>query len=94
MNRLELFYRKSRVALLLCLVLLSMSLSGCTAKTKIEYLYPPQAFLMQCERSEFSGTTYGDAIEYLVKVMGERDLCAGQIHSIREWQARTKQGFK
>ncbi|WP_423972814.1 Rz1-like lysis system protein LysC, partial [Glaesserella parasuis] len=56
--------------------------------------YPPQAFLMQCERSEFSGTTYGDAIEYLVKVMGERDLCAGQIDSIREWQARTKQGFK
>ncbi|WP_423972855.1 Rz1-like lysis system protein LysC, partial [Glaesserella parasuis] len=50
--------------------MLSMSLSGCTAKTKIEYLYPPQAFLVQCERSEFSGTTYGDAIEYLVKVMG------------------------
>ncbi|MFK5239445.1 lytic transglycosylase [Glaesserella parasuis] len=49
---------------------------------------------MQCERSEFSGTTYGDAIEYLVKVMGERDLCASQIDSIREWQARTKQGFK
>ncbi|WP_438940324.1 Rz1-like lysis system protein LysC [Glaesserella parasuis] len=94
MNRLKLFYRKSRVALLLCLVLLSMSLSGCITKTKIEYLYPPQAFLVQCERSEFSGTTYGDAIEYLVKVMGERDLCAGQIDSIREWQARTKQGFK
>ncbi|WP_423219327.1 Rz1-like lysis system protein LysC, partial [Glaesserella parasuis] len=55
-----------------------MSLSGCITKTKIEYLYPPQAFLMQCERSEFGGTTYGDAIEYLVKVMGERDLCAGQ----------------
>ncbi|MFK5216596.1 hypothetical protein F9874_08080 [Glaesserella parasuis] len=63
-----------------------MSLSGCTARTKIEYLYPPQAFLVQCERSEFSGTTYGDAIEYLVKVMGERDLCAGQVERIREWK--------
>ncbi|MDG6333770.1 Rz1-like lysis system protein LysC [Glaesserella parasuis] len=67
-----------------------MSLSGCITKTKIEYLYPPQAFLMQCERSEFSGTTYGDAIEYLVKVMGERDLCAGQIDSIREWYNKYK----
>ena len=86
MSKLRLFCRKSRAALLLCLVLLLMSLSGCTARTKIEYLYPPQAFLVQCERSEFSGTTYGDAIEYLVKVMGERDLCAGQIDSIREWQ--------
>lgn len=82
--------------MLLCLALLSMSLSGCASKviTKTEYLYPPQAFLVQCERSEFSGTTYGDAIEYLIKVMGERDLCASQIDRIREWQARTKQGFK
>lgn len=76
------------MALLLCLALLSMSLSGCASKviTKTEYLYPPQAFLVQCERSEFSGTTYGDAIEYLVKVMGERDLCASQIDSIRDWK--------
>lgn len=73
-----------------------MSLSGCASKTitKTEYLYPPQAFLVQCERSEFSGTTYGDAIEYLIKVMGERDLCASQIDSIKEWQAQTKAGFK
>ncbi|WP_423219330.1 Rz1-like lysis system protein LysC, partial [Glaesserella parasuis] len=35
-------------------------------------------------------TTYGDAIEYLVKVMGERDLCAGQIDSIREWYNKYK----
>ncbi|WP_457591976.1 Rz1-like lysis system protein LysC [Glaesserella parasuis] len=43
---------------------------------------------MQCERSEFGGTTYGDAIEYLVKVMGERDLCAGQVERIREWKEK------
>lgn len=73
-----------------------MALSGCTNKTitSTEYLYPPQAYLVACERSEFSGTTYGDAIEYLIKVMGERDLCASQINSIREWQAQTKAGFK
>ncbi|HDL5740090.1 TPA: lytic transglycosylase, partial [Mannheimia haemolytica] len=38
-------------------------------------------------RTAFSGKTYGDTVEYLVKVMGERDLCANQIDRIREWQA-------
>lgn len=69
-------------------MLLSTVLSGCTQKvvTKTNYVYPPAAYLVQCERSEFSGTTYGDAIEYLIKVMGERDLCASQIERIREWK--------
>ncbi|MDD0824645.1 hypothetical protein PTQ27_09260 [Mannheimia sp. AT1] len=62
--------------------------------TKTEYLYPPQAYLVACERTGFNGSTYGDTIEYLIKVMGERDLCANQIDRIREWQAQTKQGFK
>ncbi|WP_423201178.1 Rz1-like lysis system protein LysC [Glaesserella parasuis] len=29
-------------------------------------------------------------MEYLVKVMGERDLCAGQVDSIREWYNKYK----
>ncbi|MEG9531390.1 Rz1-like lysis system protein LysC [Mannheimia indoligenes] len=49
-------------------------------------MYPPAAYLVPCERTEFSGRTYGDTVEYLVKVMGERDLCASQIDRIREWQ--------
>ena len=71
-----------------------IALSGCTTRTKIEYLFPPQAYTIPCERSEFSGSTYGDAIEHLIKVIGERDLCASQIDSIREWQAQVKAGFK
>lgn len=74
--------------------MLLTALSGCTTKEKIEYLYPPQAYLTPCERTAFSGTTYGDAIEHLIKVISERDLCASQIDSIREWQAQTKAGFK
>ncbi|MCK3654239.1 hypothetical protein A4G19_10555 [Pasteurellaceae bacterium Macca] len=62
--------------------------------TKTEYLFPPQAYLTACERTEFDGTTYGDAVEYLIVVIGERDLCAGQVDSIREWQAQAKAGFK
>ncbi|OOH89526.1 hypothetical protein BMT54_06440 [Pasteurellaceae bacterium 15-036681] len=71
-------------------------LSSCTSEvvTKTEYIYPPQAYLVQCERTKFSGTTYGDAIDYLIVVMSERDLCAGQVDRIRNWQAQTKAGFK
>lgn len=75
---------------------LLIALSGCTSKTitSTEYLYPPSAYLVPCERTEFSGKTYGDMVEYLINVMGERDLCASQIDRIRDWQAQTKQGFK
>ncbi|MGQ0285845.1 Rz1-like lysis system protein LysC [Pasteurellaceae bacterium 22721_9_1] len=93
MNKLKLFYKKIRAALLLCLVLLLTALSGCTTKARIEYkyLFPPQAYLTPCERTEFNGTTYGDAIEHLIKVISERDLCASQIDSIREWQAQMRE---
>lgn len=76
---------------------LLITLSGCTGKAvtvKTEYLFPPAAYLVPCERTEFSGNTYGETVEYLIKVMGERDLCAGQIDRLREWQAETKAGFK
>ncbi|MBF0784457.1 hypothetical protein E4T80_03075 [Muribacter muris] len=71
-------------------------MSSCTSKviTKTEYLFPPQAYLTECQRTPFNGNTYGEAIEHLIKVTGERDLCAGQLDSLREWQARTKAGFK
>ena len=69
-------------------MVLLIALSGCTNKviTKTEYLYPPQAYLTPCERTEFDGKTYGDAINYLLVVMHERDVCAKQIDGIREWQ--------
>lgn len=57
-------------------------------------MYPPAAYLVQCERTGFSGNTYADAIDYLMIVIKERDLCASQINSIKEWQAQTKAGFK
>ncbi|WP_430685103.1 Rz1-like lysis system protein LysC [Mannheimia haemolytica] len=87
---------KTVVLKLICLMALLIALSGCTSRTitNTEYLYPPAAYLVPCERTAFSGKTYGDTVEYLIKVMGERDLCASQIDRIREWQAQTKQGFK
>lgn len=53
--------------------------------SKIEYLSPPQAYLTTCPRTPFTGETYGEAIDYLVVVMSERDLCAKQLDSVRNW---------
>ena len=40
---------------------------------------------MPCPQTVFTGETYGDAIDYLVVVMSERDLCAKQVDSVRNW---------
>ncbi|WP_424320160.1 Rz1-like lysis system protein LysC [Haemophilus parahaemolyticus] len=50
---------------------------------KTVYLTPPQAYLTPCPQTMFTGETYGDAIDYLVVVMSERDLCATQVDNIR-----------
>lgn len=65
-------------------------LSSCTTKPSVQYLFPPQAYTVPCERTQFSGNTYGDAVEHLLKVMSERDFCASQIDRIREWIVRVK----
>lgn len=67
-------------------------LSGCTNKvtTKTEYIYPPQAFLVPCAKTPFMGSTYGEAVEYLITVKAERDMCASQITNINKWIEYTK----
>ena len=67
-------------------------LSGCTNKvtTKTEYIYPPQAFLVPCTKTKFTGSTYGEAVEHLIIVQGERDMCASQITNINKWIESTK----
>ena len=67
----------------LCLALL---LSSCSSpRIKTVYLTPPQAYLTPCPQTVFTGETYGDAIDYLVVVMSERELCAKQVDSVRNW---------
>lgn len=78
--------------MLFCLVGL---LSSCTKSfPSVQYQFPPQAYLLPCERTDFNGSTYGDAVEHLIKVMSERDLCASQIDGIREWIAGKNRGVK
>ncbi|NBI40174.1 hypothetical protein GVX86_01505 [[Haemophilus] felis] len=65
---------------------MSIALSGCSSKVEVQYLTPPLAYTTTCERTPFNGKTYGDAVQHLLKVMAERDLCASQVDKIREWQ--------
>ncbi|WP_420798014.1 Rz1-like lysis system protein LysC [Pasteurella atlantica] len=66
-------------------------LSGCSQSviTKIEPQYPPKAYLIKCKQSVFKGNTYGDVINFLITVIEERDICAGQIRLINEWQSES-----
>ena len=78
--------------LAIALVLTMTLLSGCTNKvtTKTEYIYPPQAFLTPCVKTPFMGSTYGEAVEHLITVTAERDMCASQITNINKWIESTK----
>ncbi|WP_422386332.1 Rz1-like lysis system protein LysC [Actinobacillus lignieresii] len=74
------------VLISICLALLLSSCSSKPVITKTVYQYPPQAYLVMCERSQFTGKTYKDALEHLITVTAERDTCASQIDGIREWK--------
>ena len=50
--------------------------------------------MVQCERTGFNGKTYADAIDYLMVVMKERDICASQIDNIREWRNKNQVPIK
>ena len=71
---------------------MTMSLSGCVNKVtnKTEHIYPPQAFLVPCVKTPFTGNTYGEAVEHLITVTAERDMCASQITNINKWINQTK----
>lgn len=60
-------------------------LGGCATKPVIKYMPPPQVYLIPCSQTEFSGSTYGEAIIYLRKVIDERDICASRLKGVIDW---------
>lgn len=45
---------------------------------------------MPCVKTPFTGSTYGEAVEHLIAVKAERDMCASQITNINKWIESTK----
>jgi hypothetical protein len=91
-TKFKLLERLLKHNLAIALALPMTLLSGCANKvtTKTEYIYPPQAFLAPCVKTPFMGSTYGDAVEHLITVIAERDMCASQITNINKWIESTK----
>ncbi|OKP23331.1 Rz1-like lysis system protein LysC, partial [Serratia fonticola] len=76
------------------LILLSIS---CTERPKpapapqIIYVYPPAVYTQLCEKTPFTGTTFGDAVVALQVAQSELDMCASRIEGLIKWQ-RDKAG--
>ncbi|UAN55358.1 hypothetical protein [Serratia sp. JSRIV004] len=77
------------VAISACLILLSTS---CAEKPKpapspqFIYVYPPAVYTQLCEKTPFTGTTFGDAVIALQVAQSELDLCASRIEGLINWQ--------
>ncbi|WP_427915956.1 Rz1-like lysis system protein LysC [Spirabiliibacterium mucosae] len=77
------YYRRI-VLIVACLMML---LNGCAQQPieRVEYLFPPQIYLIPCTQTDFTGTTYGEAITYLRKVQYEREVCASRLSGVIDW---------
>ncbi|WP_447908101.1 Rz1-like lysis system protein LysC [Serratia fonticola] len=82
-------WTRATVAISACLILLSTS---CTERPKpapapqIIYVYPPAVYTQLCEKTPFTGTTFGDAVLALQVAQSERDVCASRIEGLIKWQ--------
>ncbi|NYA42157.1 hypothetical protein HZI31_02425 [Serratia fonticola] len=51
------------------------------------YVYPPAVLLQQCEKTPFTGETFGDVVMALQVSQSELDICASRIEALITWQA-------
>ncbi|HHQ6623837.1 Rz1-like lysis system protein LysC [Serratia fonticola] len=49
-------------------------------------MYPPAVYTQLCEKTPFTGTTFGDAVLALQVAQSERDVCASRIEGLIKWQ--------
>ena len=73
-----------RVALFCTLLLLIVSCSS-PVQVKQVVIRPPAHLLAPCERSAYTGKTWGDLANYTVKVKKERDICSQRLENIKIW---------
>ncbi|HBE9082117.1 TPA: hypothetical protein KNG84_003028 [Serratia fonticola] len=49
-------------------------------------MYPPAVYTQVCERTPFTGTTFGDAVLALQVAQNELDVCVSRIDGLIKWQ--------
>ncbi|WP_420029338.1 Rz1-like lysis system protein LysC [Serratia fonticola] len=50
------------------------------------YVYPPAVYTQLCEKTPFTGSTFGDAVIALQVAQNELDMCASRIEGLIKWQ--------
>ncbi|WP_083704338.1 Rz1-like lysis system protein LysC [Serratia oryzae] len=60
------------------------------APPKLIYVYPPAVYTQLCEKTPFTGTTFGDAVVALQVAQNELDVCASRIDGLIKWQREHK----
>jgi len=72
-------------------LLVSLILAGCGSVTT-EYVlkpvpvYPPQALIAECDKSEMTGHLTRDLVEYALSLSQEIDKCNEDKKAIRDWR--------
>ncbi|WP_373368171.1 Rz1-like lysis system protein LysC [Serratia fonticola] len=88
-ERYAMLWSRATVAISVCLILLSTS---CAEKPKpapapqVIYVYPPAVYTQLCEKTPFTGSTFGDAVMALQVSQNELDVCASRIEGLIKWQ--------
>lgn len=53
---------------------------------RLIYVYPPAVYMQVCEKTPFTGTTFGDAVIALQVAQNELDMCASRVDGLIKWQ--------
>ncbi|WP_198530677.1 MULTISPECIES: hypothetical protein [unclassified Serratia (in: enterobacteria)] len=53
-------------------------------------MYPPAVYSQLCEKTPFTGSTFGDAVISLQAAQNELDVCASRIEGLIKWQREHK----
>ncbi|WP_438272719.1 Rz1-like lysis system protein LysC [Serratia fonticola] len=83
------------VAISACLILLSTS---CGVRTthpptpKLVFVYPPAVYTQLCDKTSFTGSTFGDAVIALQVAQNELNVCASRIEGLIKWQQSSATG--
>ena len=54
-------------------------------KPEIVQVKPPMALMLDTRIPGLTGDTYGDVIDYAVKLKGAIQTCNSKLESLREW---------
>lgn len=75
-------------------MLLTLLLTACSEKPQVVYktvyIFPPEAYLVPCDKPTLEGKTWADIGRLAIKRGTSLDACAGRVDGIIEWRDKKK----